>query len=81
MEEIVMSTLEANLALLSTIPEECQKEIQNYLLMNFCGSNPYKPLSKNEILAELSESRISYDAGEGEELGKVISEIGEKYGL
>ena len=76
-----MSTLEANLALLSTIPEERQKEIQNYLLMNFCDSNPYKPLSKNEILAELSESRMSYDSGEGEELGKVISEISEKYGL
>ena len=47
----------------------------------FLCKNPYKPLSKNEILAELSESRMSYDAGEGEELGKVISEIGEKYGL
>lgn len=81
MEEIVMSTLEVNLALLSTIPEECQKEIQNYLLMNFCGSNPYKPLSENEILSELSESRMLYDNGEGEELGKVISDIGEKYGL
>ena len=34
-----------------------------------------------EILDEFSESRISYDAGEGEELGKVISKIGEKYGL
>ena len=81
MEEIIMSTLEANLALLSTIPEECQKEIQNYLLTSFCGSNPYKPLSENEILSELSESRMLYDSGEGEELGKVISEIGEKYGL
>ena len=76
-----MSTLEANLALLSTIPEECQKEIQNYLLTNFCGRNPYKPLSGNEILTELSESRMFYDSGEGEELGKVINEIGEKYGL
>ena len=47
-----MSTLEANLALLSTIPEECQKEIQSYLLLNFCGSNPYKPLSGDEILSK-----------------------------
>ena len=50
-------------------------------LMNFCVGNPYKPLSENEILFELSESRMFYDGGEGEELGKVISEIGEKYGL
>ena len=49
--------------------------------MNSCGSNPYKPLNKSEILAELSESRMLYDSGEGEELGKVINEIGEKYDL
>lgn len=76
-----MSTLEANLALLSTIPEECQKEIQSYLLMNFCGNNPYKPLSKNEILSELAESRMCYMNGEGEDFDKAIDEIGAKYGL
>ena len=40
-------------------------------LMNFCSSNPYKPLSENEILAELSESKMLYDDGEGEEFGKL----------
>ena len=49
--------------------------------MNFRGSNPYIPLNENEILAELSESRMLYDSGEGEELEMVISRIGEKYGL
>ena len=49
--------------------------------MNFCGSNLYILLNENEILAELSESRMLYDSGEGEELEKVISRIGEKYGL
>ena len=76
-----MSTLEANMALLSTIPEECQKEIQNYLMMNFCVDNPYKPLSKNEILSELAESRMCYHNNEGEDFDKVIDEISEKYGL
>lgn len=50
-----MSTREANLALLLTIPEERQEEIQSYLLTNFCIDNPYKPLSSDEILAELAE--------------------------
>ena len=76
-----MSTLESNLALLSTIPEECQKEIQSYLLMNFCGSNPYKPLSKNEILSELAESRMCYNNGEGEDFDKALDEICARYGL
>ena len=76
-----MSTLEANLALLSTIPEECQEEIQSYLLLNFCGKNLYKPLSKEEILEELAEARECYSNGEGEEFDKVLDEIGAKYDL
>ena len=76
-----MSTLEANLALLSTIPEERQKEIQKYLLMNFCGGSPYKPLGENEILSELAESRRCYENGEGEDFDSAIDEIGERYSL
>lgn len=76
-----MSTLEANLALLLTIPEERQEEIQSYLLTKFCTDNPYKPLSGSEILEELAESRACYQAGEGEELNKVLDEVGDRYGL
>ena len=76
-----MSTLEANMALLSTIPEENQKEIQRYHLVNFCGNNPYKPLSRGKILEELAESRECYENGEGEDLDEVINEIEMKYGL
>ena len=76
-----MSTLEANLALLLTIPEECQEEIQSYLLTNFCGDNPYRPLSGDEILAELAQSRAYYNAGKGEDLDTVLDAIGDRYGL
>lgn len=76
-----MSILEANLELLSTIPEERQKEIQSYLKINFCRDNPYQPLSKEEILSELEESRECYGRGEGEDFDKALDEIGVKYGL
>lgn len=76
-----MSTLEANLALISTIPEEHQEEIRTYLLMNFCTNNPYKPLSANEVLSELAQARESYENGEGEDFDTAIDEISAKYGL
>lgn len=76
-----MSTREANMKLLLKIPEECQEEIQRYLLTNFCTDNPYRPLSGSEILAELAESRACYGAGEGEELDRVLDEISSKYEL
>jgi hypothetical protein len=81
MEAIDMGTLEANMKLLSTIPEEHQEEIQKYLLIKFCEDNPYKPLSKNEILNELAESRKCYQNVEGEDFDKAVDEIGVKYGL
>ena len=80
-EMISMSTLEANLNLLATIPEENQKEIQRYLLMNFCGNNPFKPLSKKEILSELAKSRECFTRGEGEDFDEALDEISLKYGL
>lgn len=76
-----MSTMEANLALISTIPEERQEEIRAYLLMNFCANNPYKPLSANEILTELAQARENYEKGEGEDFDSAIDEISAKYGL
>ncbi len=76
-----MSTLEANLALLLTIPEERPEEIQSYLLTNFCTDNPHKPLSSSEILTELAKSRACYQVDEGEDLDKVLDEIGDKYSL
>ena len=76
-----MSTLEANIALLSTIPEENQNEIQRYLMANFCENSPYKSLGRGEILEELAESRKCYENGEREDLDAVIDEIEMKYGL
>ena len=69
------------MALLTTIPEVHQAEIRRYLLMNFCEKNPYRPLSKHEIIAELAESRDCYLRGEGEDFERALNEIGVKYGL
>lgn len=67
--------------MLSTIPEEYQQETQQFLLSNFCGENPYKPLGRNKILSELVQSRACYERGEGEDFDKVIDEISAKYGF
>ena len=80
-EEDFMSTLEANLELLSTIPEERQEEIHRYLLVNFCRSNPYKPLDQKKILSELAESRACYDSKEREDFDRALDEIRAKYDL
>ncbi|MCR4908533.1 MAG: hypothetical protein K5985_06845 [Lachnospiraceae bacterium] len=76
-----MSIKEANIALLSVIPDNKQQQIYMYLSDNFCEKNPYKPLSSNEIYAELAESRECYLRGEGEDFDNALDEISTKYGL
>jgi len=76
-----MSTKEANIALLSTIPEDAQKQIFVYLTRHFCNGNPFKPKSAEEIYSELAESRVCYERGEYEDFDDALDDISKKYGL
>lgn len=77
----IISTREANIALLSTIPEEAQQQIYVYLTQNFCNGNPYKPKSAEEIYSELAESRACYERGEYEDFDDALDDISKRYGL
>ncbi len=76
-----MSIKEINIALLSTIPEEAQLQIFEYLTSNFCKGNPYKPKTAEEIYTELAESRVCYGRGEYEGFDDALSDISNKCGL
>ena len=76
-----MSIREANMALLSTIPDTCQEQIHEYLLQNFCEDNPFKPMSAQEIFADLAKSHACYERGEYRNFNEALDEISEEYGL
>lgn len=76
-----MSTKDANIALLSILPESAQQRIFVYLKENYCDGTPFKPLSANEIYAELAEARSCYERGEYEDFDDALDEIRKKYGL
>lgn len=78
---MAMNIREANMALLSTIPDTCQEQIHEYLIQNFCEDNPFKPMSKQEIYAELAEARACYERGEYQDFDEALDEISEEYGL
>lgn len=78
---IMMSTLEKNIALLSTFPEEIQKQIHNYLVTRCNSDNPFKPLSEQEILKDLAVSRACYENGEYMDFDEALDIISEKYGI
>lgn len=76
-----MSTKEANIALLNELPENAQQKIFVYLTENFCTKSPFKPLSADEIYAELAESRACYERGECEDFDDALDDIMKKHGL
>lgn len=77
----VMSIKDANIALLSVIPDSEQEKIYTYLSENYCEDSPFKPLSAKEIYAELSESRECYSRGEYEDFDDALDDISFKYGI
>ena len=77
----IMSIKEINIALLSTIPEDAQQQIFEYLTQNFCDGNPFKPKSAEEIYSELAESRACYEQGEYEDFDSALGDMSRKYGL
>lgn len=79
--ETVGTTLEANIAMLATFPEEKQREIYTYLVMQCGNDNPFRPVGREEIYAELEESRSCFERGEYKDFGEAIDEIRIKYGL
>ena len=76
-----MNYRKANMELLSIIPDAYQEEIHEYLLQNFCEDNPFKPMSKEEIYADLAESRACYERGEYRDFDEALDEISKEYGL
>lgn len=76
-----MTTKEANIALLSMLPENDQQQIFVYLTETFCKNNPLKPLSADEIYKELAESRACYERGEYVDFDDALDEMCKKYGL
>lgn len=79
-----MSTLEYTVSLLETMPEEKLKEIQNYIQYIIFRDNatmPFKPLSEEEIVKQLTESMKKSDMGATTPADVVSQRMREKYAI
>ena len=79
-----MSTLEYTISLLETMPEEKLKEIQNYIqyiIFRDDVTMPFKPLSEEEIVKQLTESMKKSDMGATTQADVVSQRMREKYAI
>lgn len=79
-----MSTLEATVSMLEAMPEDARIKVLEYTQTLFTSpkpANPYKPLSANQILSDLAESRAQIAEGKGVNMADALNKMGEKYGF
>ncbi|MCD7804050.1 MAG: hypothetical protein LUH03_02710 [Oscillospiraceae bacterium] len=78
-----MSTIEQTVSMMQAMSEESRVKVLDYVKLIYtvdATSNPYIPLSSDEILAELAVGREQNDSGMGIPFDEAMREIGVENG-
>ena len=77
-----MSTLDATISMMKQLPERDLLKIHAFVRLFFPdSSNPFAPLTEEEIYAQLEKSRKHAEDGELKDARQVSSNVRAKYGL
>lgn len=79
-----MSTIDATVSMLETMPEEAQKKVFYYTQKLFTSrrpANPFTPLTKAQILEDLDESEKQVAESRCREAVSAIEELRKKHGF
>lgn len=79
-----MSTLEATLSMLESMPEEARRMVFEYTRQLFVSrkpASPFEPLSSEQIFTDLEESRQQFEQGKGLDMKDALDEMGRKHGF
>ena len=77
-----MSTLETTVSMLEQLPEKDLLKIQAFIRLFFPEtSNPFSPLTEEEIYAQLERSRKHAEEGKLKDAKRISSNVRAKYGL
>ena len=81
-EVSTMNTLEATVSMMKQLPENDLLKIQAFVRLFFPdSSNPFVPLTEEEIYAQLARSRKHAEDGNLMDARQISSNVREKYGL
>ena len=81
-EVSTMNTLEATVSMMKQLPENDLLKTQAFVRLFFPdSSNPFVPLTEEEICAQLARSRKHAEDGNLKDSRQISSNVREKYGL
>ncbi|MCD8152389.1 MAG: hypothetical protein LUD71_04845 [Clostridiales bacterium] len=79
-----MSTIDATLSMLEAMPEDARIRVMEFTQKLFVSkkpANPYTPLSQDQILSDLAESRQQIEEGRVRLMEEALDEIEKRYGF
>ena len=75
-----MSTLEATVSMLEAMPEEARIKVLEFTQQLFTSrkpANPFVPVSQEQVLSDLAESRQQIAAGQGLNMEEALNKMGD----
>lgn len=79
-----MSSMEATISMLETMPEEARLKVLEYTRKLFTSerpANPHTQLTSAQILGDLEESRNQIARGEGLDMEDALKDLGKRHGF
>lgn len=79
-----MSTLEATISMLEAMPEDARIKVMEFTQQLFTSrkpANPFIPVSQEQILRDLTESRQQIADGQGLDMEDALNRMGKQYGF
>ena len=79
-----MSTIEATVSMLESMPEDARVMVYQYTrdLFTSCKpANPFTPITTDQVLSDLEESRNQIAEGMGMYMDEALTEMGKRHGF
>ena len=79
-----MSTLEATVSMLESMPEDARTLVYQYtrtLFTSYKPANPFVPVSMDQVLSDLEESRNQQKDGLCVDMKDALDEMGKRHGF
>ena len=79
-----MSTLDATVSMLESMPEDARVKVFEFTQQLFTSkkpANPFVPVNTKKVFSDLAESRQQIAEGNGIDMQSALDELGKKHGF
>ncbi len=79
-----MNTLDATVSMLEAMPEDARIKVLEFTQQLFTSrkpANPFVPVSQEQVLTDLAESRRQIAAGQGLNMEDALNRMGKQHGF